>query len=121
MDFNTYQLNFNGQLLKINDQNNGSYMFSKFIQIFEFSPLYRKFFGKIVTVKILCNKKEKALKTISLLNSFKDLKDTANNIISPKKIKKLKIGNKVIEEGEIMSLYSLGIKSDFTCFVEYEE
>ena len=59
--------------------------------------------------------------SIGILNSIKYLKGLIQISLGEKKIKQLKIENKVIEEGDIRSLNSLGIKNDFTCFVEYKE
>ena len=57
---------------------------------------------------------------IGLLNSINDLKQLILNYLGEKKIKKLKIENNVIEEGDNRSLFSLGIKNDFTCYIEKE-
>ena len=71
--------------------------------------------------KIRYNNKSQESESIGILNSIKDLKRIAQTTLGEKKIKKLKIENKVIEEGDIRSLFSLGIKNNFTCFVEYVE
>jgi hypothetical protein len=71
--------------------------------------------------KIIYNKKREQQESFGILNSIKYVKDSILNSLAGKKIKQIKIENKVIEEGDIRSLYSLGIKNDFTCFVEYEE
>ena len=72
-------------------------------------------------VKIKYNKKSVISESIGILNSIKNLKELILDSLGEKKIKILKIENKVIEESDIRSLYSLGIKNDFTCYVEYEE
>ena len=122
MDINTYRLVFNGMKLEMNDQNYGSIMFNKIITINEFLTPYIGLFGRIVNVEIIFNTKISASKSIGILNSVKFLKGIVHPLLDEKKIKKLKIGNKVIEEDDNMSLSSLGIQNDFTCFVEeYEE
>ena len=72
-------------------------------------------------VKIIYNKKNEQKESIGILNSIKYLKELILISLEGKKIKQLKIENKVLEEGVNRSLYSLGIKNDFNCFVEYEE
>ena len=103
------------------------FIFDRNIIINEFDPLnFPTYFGKIVLAKIICNKEELSSVKIGILNSVKYLKETFLNYIILEerkkiKIKTLKIENNLIEEGDNMSLFSLGIKSDFTCFVEFEE
>ena len=84
--------------------------------------LFYTFFGKIVVATIKYNKKILSSIKIGLLNSVKDL-ITEAEILNPskklKKLKKLKIENKAIERDDVMSLFSLGIKNNFTCFAEY--
>ena len=97
-------------------------MFGLTITIFECNFCHiRLLFGKIVMVKIIYNFYRKQKESIGILNSIKYLKELILISLGGKKIKKLKIENKVIEEGDIRSLYSLGIKNDFNCFLEYEE
>ena len=56
-DINSYYIYTNGKQLKINDQQEGSFLFGLTITIFEYNPLIRQSFGKIVMVKIIYNKK----------------------------------------------------------------
>ena len=123
MDINTYNLLSCGEILKINDQKEFSFLFGSSISsitIIEDKFFINRFFlGKIVMAKIIYNKKREQQQSFGILNSIKNLKDFILSYC--KKIKQIKIENKVIEEGDIRSLYSLGIKNDFTCFVEYEE
>jgi len=96
-------------------------LFNKDVYYISYETLYRILFGKIVIAKIIYNNKSEESEPIDTLNSIKDLKEIAQKTLIKKKIKKLKIENKVIEEGDIRSLFSLGVKNNFTCFVEYEE
>ena len=122
LDIYTYKLLFNGLPLNISDQRKGSFLFGNLIVIFDHNILKKKFiFGKMVKVKIKYNKKREISESIGILNSIKNLKDLILISLGEKKIKKLKIENNEIEEGDIRSLYSLGIKNDFTCSIEYEE
>ena len=125
MDINTYNLLSCGEILKINDQKEFSFLFGSSISsitIIEDKFFINRFFlGKIVMAKIIYNKKREQQQSFGILNSIKNLKDFILNSLAGEKIKQIKIENKVIEEGDIRSLYSLGIKNDFTCFVEYEE
>jgi len=122
LDIYTYKLLFNGLPLNISDQRKGSFLFGNLIVIFDHNILKKKFiFGKMVMVKIKYNKKREISESIGILNSIKNLKDLILISLGEKKIKKLKIENNEIEEGDIRSLYSLGIKNDFTCSIEYEE
>ena len=103
--------------LRINDQQEGAFLLGFTITIYECNIFKKKFLlGKIVIAKI----NGKGSESIDILNSIIDLKELILNYLGKKKIKKLKIENNVIEEGDIRSLFSLGIKNDFTCFVEYE-
>ena len=121
-DINSYYLYANGKQLKINDQQEGSFSFDSTITIFECNICNnRSLFGKIVMVKIIYNKKNEQKESIGILNSIKHLKGLILISLGWKKIKQIKIENKVLEEGVNRSLYSLGIKNDFNCFVEYEE
>jgi len=117
LDINTYKLMYSGGPLRINDQQEGAFLLGFTITIFECNIFKKKFLlGKIVIAKI----NGKGSESIGILNSIIDLKELILNYLGKKKIKKLKIENNVIEEGDIRSLFSLGIKNDFTCFVEYE-
>ena len=121
-DINTYQLLFSGLPLEKKDEQEGSFLFGFVITIYEYNIFSRKFlFGKVVEAKIKYNKKINQSESIGILNSIKDLKQLILTSLGKNKIKILKIENKAIEEGDIRSLFSLGIKNDFTCFVEYEE
>jgi hypothetical protein len=116
LDTNAYKLMYSGGPLRMNDQQEGTFLIGFTITIFEYNIFTKKFIlGKIVIAKFNGIGSE----TIGLLNSINDLKQLILNYLGEKKIKKLKIENNVIEEGDNRSLFSLGIKSDFTCFVEY--
>ena len=121
LDINTYHLLSNGEILKINDQRKGSFLFNKDILFVVHETLYNILFGKIVMAKIIYNNNCKESEPIGILNSIKDLKGIAQTTLIEKKIKKLKIETKVIKEGDNRSLFSLGVKNNFTCFVEHEE
>ena len=122
LDINAYKLLFNGETLKVNDHRDGSILFGLTLIFIEKQNLFTGFlFGKIVLATININKKIKFSKKIGILHSVKDLIEETQNIIAPKKLKELKIGNKVIERDDTMSLLSLGIKNDFFCFAEYED
>ena len=120
-DINSYYIYTKGEILKIKDQRKGSFLFDLIITIYEWNPFIRHSFGKIVMVKIKLNKEIEISESIGILNSIKYLKELILVSLGGKKIKQLKIENKVIEEGVNRSLFSLGIKNDFTCSVEYEE
>jgi len=120
LDLYTYQLLFNGILLKKNDHMDDSSIFNKTIIINDHNPLYYNILGKTILVTIKINKKEQSSIVIGILNSVKNLIIEAQKIITTRKLKKLKIGNRVIEKDDTMSLFSLGIKNDFTCFAEYD-
>ena len=121
LDVKTYHLLSNGEILKINDQKEGSFLFNIDTLFVVHEALYSILFGKIVMAKIIYNNNYKESEPIGILNSIKDLKGIAQNTLIEKKLKKLKIETKIIEEGENRSLFSLGVKDNFTCFVEYEE
>ena len=71
MDIYTYKLLFSGLPLKINDQQEGSFLFkSAVIIIYEYDPLIRQFFGKIVMAKTIYNKKRHQPELIGILNSI---------------------------------------------------
>ena len=120
LDINSYYIYAKGRKLNLNGQMKGSFLFGLESHIFESNLLNKQFFGKIIMAKIIYNKKIEYSGPIGILDSIKVLKEIIYTL-NHKKIKKLKIENKVIEEGDIRSLFSLGIKNDFTCFVEYEE
>ena len=109
--------------LEINDHRDGSFILNRIIIIVDKvnSLNFTTYFGKIVMAKIICNKEELSSEKIGILNSVKYLKESIINYYIRKKIKTLKIENNLIEEDDNMSLFSLGIKSDFTCFIECEE
>jgi len=121
LDINTYRFLFNGRKLEINDQRDGSSIFDKAIIILENDPFYYNRLGKTVLVTIKINKQFESSIKIGILNSVKNLIIEAQNNINPRKLKKLKIGNRIIEKDDTMSLFSLGIKNDFTCFAEYDD
>jgi len=121
LDLYTYQIIFDGGLLKINDHQDAFSIFGKSITVSDFNPPFCRRFGKTVLATIIINKKNKNSTKIGILNSVKYLIEEAEILNVSKKFKKLKIGNKVIEKDDTMSLFSLGIKNDFTCFAEYEE
>ena len=123
LDINTYRLLFNAFPLKINDQKYGSYMFNHDIIIHEFNPNVCFIFGKIVNATIKNNKEtgSSASFRIGILNSVKLLIEEYQKINPQKKLKKLTIGNKVVKKNDTMSLFSLGIKNNFTCFAENED
>ena len=112
----------NGRKLEINDHRDDSFILNEFIIIYEIDPVnFPTYFGKIVLAKFICNKEILLSKKIGILNSVKYLKESIINLFVGRKIKALKIENNLIEEDDNMSLFSLGIKSDFTCFIECEE
>ena len=122
LDIYTYKILANGESLKIDDQREGSFLFNlPRIYIDEREVFYRNRFGKIViaTFKYKNIEIENTKKLIGLLDSVKDIKEDVENIIQ-KKIKKIEIGNKVIERDDIRNLFSLGINNDFICSVEFE-
>ena len=121
LDINTYYLLSNGEKLKINDQKEGCFSFNKDFYFIAYETLYRILFGKIVMAKIIYNNKSEESEPIGILNSIKDLEGIAQKTLVNKKIIKFKIETKVIEQGDIRSLFSLGIKNNFTCFIEHEE
>ena len=121
MDINTYYLLSNGEKLKINDQKEGCFLFNKDLYFIAYETLYRILFGRIVMAKIIYNNKSEESEPIGILNSIKDLEGIAQKTLVKKKIIKFKIETKVIEQGDIRSLFSLGIKNNFTCFIEHEE
>ena len=123
LDINTYKLLFCGMPLKINDQKYGFYMFNLDIIIDEFNPNVCFIFGKIVYATIKNNKEtgSSASFRIGILNSVKLLIEEYQKINPQKKLKKLTIGNKVVKKNDTMSLFSLGIKNNFTCFAENED
>ena len=123
LDINTYQILANGTFLKINDQKKGSFLFNlPTIYIDEREIFYRNRFGKIVNVAIKYNNKiQITKKLIGLLNSIKELIEEIQNLIEPKKLRKIKIENEVIKKDDIRSLLALGIKNDFICYVELED
>jgi len=121
LDIYTYKLLFCGMPLKINDQKEGSFMFKGVILIHEFRIFNRNAFGRIVMAIILNNIKGGELVSIGILNSIKDLITEVQMRIDSKKLKKFTIENKIIEKDGNMSLFSLGIKSDFNCFAEFED
>jgi len=117
LDTNTYKLMYSEGPLRINDQQEGTFLIGFTITIFEYNIFTKKFIiGKIV----IAHFKGIGSEAIGLLNSINDLKQLILNYLGEKKIKKLKIENNVIEEGDNRSLFSLGIKNDFTCFIEKE-
>ena len=117
LDTNTYKLMYSGGPLRINDQQEGTFLIGFTITIFEYNIFTKKFIiGKIV----IAHFKGIGSEAIGLLNSINDLKQLILNYLGEKKIKKFKIENNVIEEGDNRSLFSLGIKNDFTCFIEKE-
>jgi len=118
LDINTYNLLFNGSQLKINDDRDGSIMFGCKIFILEESHSFCTRFGKVVIATIIINKQNENI-SIGILNSVKDLRTRTQNKNLLKKLKKLIIGNKVIEKDDTMSLFSLGIKNDFTFSAEF--
>ena len=108
---------YSGGPLRINDQQEGTFLIGFTITIFEYNIFTKKFIiGKIV----IAHFKGIGEEAIGLLNSINDLKQLILNYLGEKKIKKLKIENNVIEEGDNRSLFSLGIKNDFTCYIEKE-
>jgi hypothetical protein len=117
LDINTYKLIYGGGPLQIKDEQEGTFLLGFTITILECN-IFNKIllFGKIVVAKI----NGRGSDTIGLLNSINDLKQLILNSLGEKKIKTLIIENNVIEEGDIRSLFSLGIKNDFTCFVKFE-
>jgi hypothetical protein len=118
LDTNTYKLMYSGGPLRINDSQEGTFLLGFTVIIFEYNIFTKKFIlGKIV----LATFKGIGTETIGLLNSINDLKQLILNYLGNKKLKQIKIENNVIEEGDNRSLLSLGIKNDFTCFVEYEK
>ena len=121
LDIYTYKLLFCGLPLKISDQKEGSFLFKGIIMIHEFKIFKKNTFGKIVTAIILNNIKGGELVSIGILNSIKDLIAEVQMRIDLKKLKKFTIENKIIEKGDTMSLFSLGIESDFNCFAEFED
>ena len=110
----------NGEILKINDQKEASFLFNRSIFINERDNFSMNRFGKVVMAKIIYNKKIES-EPIGILNSIKDLKKLIQSSLVDKKIKKLIIETKIIEEGDIRSFFSLGITKDFKCIVEHEE
>ena len=117
LDTNTYKLMYSGGPLRINDQQEGTFLIGFTITIFEYNIFTKKFIiGKIV----IAHFKGIGEEAIGLLNSINDLKQLILNYLGEKKIKKLKIENNAIEEGDNRSLFSLGIKNDFTCYIEKE-
>jgi len=78
--------------------------------------LFFTYFGKIVLATININKKNKGSIKMGILNSIKDLIEEAEILNPSKKLKKLIIGNKVIERDDTRSLFSLGIKKRFYLF-----
>ena len=126
LDIFTYKLLFSGLTLKINDQNNGSNLFRRKIIINESESDIIDFikFGKFVIATIKYNIKNGSSTTyiyIGILNSVKNLIEVFQYKNLPKKLKKFTIGNKAIEKNDTMSLFSLGIKNNFTCFAEFED
>ena len=118
---NAYKLLYNGKSLEINDHRGGSFLFGFTLIVDNNRTLFYTFFGKIVVATIKYNKKILSSIKIGLLNSVKDLITEAEILNPSKKLKKLKIGNKAIERDDVMSLFSLGIKNNFTCFAEYDD
>ena len=121
LDTNTYKLLYSGGPLEIYDQQEATFLIGFTITILDYN-IFNKIllFGKIVIAKIK-SKTHNCSESIGILNSIYDLKELILNLLGKKKIKELIIENKEIEEGDIRSLFSLGIKNDFTCFVECEE
>ena len=123
LDLYTYKFLFNGKRLSINDHGDGFFIFNGLIIISECNKLFsHTYFGKIVMAKLfICNNQELPSEKIGILNSVKDLKKAILNYNGNKKIKTLIIENYLIEDSDIMSLFSLGINNDFTFFIEFEE
>jgi len=121
LDINTYQFLANGEILKKMDQKEGGFLFSLPIIINERDNFSMNRFGKMVMAKIIYNKKKIESESIGILNSNKHLKKLIQNSLVDKKIKKFIIETKIIEEGDVRSLFSLGIKNNFNCIVELEE
>jgi len=123
LDINIYKLIANGKSLEINNHKDGSDFFDHYIHINEYNQYNSSFctsFGKLVIATIIINKQNEKI-SIEILNSVKDLIKEAQYLIAPRKLITIKIGNKKIAKDDTMSLFSLGIKKDFTFFVEYED
>jgi len=118
LDINTYKLIYSGGPLEKNDQQEATFLLYFAITILEYNIFTKKIiFGNIV----IANIKGIGQEPIGLLNSINDLKELILNYIGKKIIKTLIIENNLIEEGDFRSLLSLGIRSDFECFVDYEK